>query len=110
MNKTNISDKQINYLAKIPDDILPLVPIFLAKREAELIELRNRLTTNDFDYIRMVGHRLAGTGASYGMAEFSLLGRNLEFAARANDSEKILHTLDELELQITSVKRDLTAS
>jgi len=57
----------------------------LATRQRDCSGLRQALDREDFAQISNTGHRLAGSGTSYGYPQISLLGRRLEAAGNARD-------------------------
>lgn len=68
-------------------DLEDLVPLFMARRKADLEALSNALPAADFAAVRKIGHGMTGAGASYGFDRISELGQQLVEAARAEDSE-----------------------
>ena len=51
----------------------------------------------NFAAIRKTGHNLKGTGAAYGFAEISDIGRSLEAAAKNGDAGAIEVLLDQID-------------
>ena len=78
------------------DALKQLVPAYLAKRAHELAILRDALRRQDFAEMQTIGHRLTGSGASYGLASLSELGRALEAAAQQGNSRTLEALLLEL--------------
>jgi hypothetical protein len=81
-----------------------VVPGYLAKRQKEIQQYRQALESQDFDTIRMLGHKMKGTGAGYGFAELTSLGSALEQAALQRDSSSIRTKVDELATYVDSVE------
>jgi len=73
-----------------------LVPGFLNNRRKDVILIHEALETGNFEAIRILGHRLAGDGGSYGFDTISEIGAALEQAATNKDSEKIRRSAREL--------------
>lgn len=68
------------------------------RRKRDLDECKAFLEHEKFNDIEKVGHQLKGNGATFGYPELSLLGKNLEVAARSHNHEalqKILKALSE---------------
>lgn len=63
-----------------------LIPTFLQNRIAEISTLRQALLACDFAEIARLGHRMKGVGEPYGFSAVSLLGGQIQDAARASDS------------------------
>ncbi len=75
----------------------PLLPKYLAARESECATLHLALQQHDFEQITDIGHRLAGSGSSYGFPAISAHGRALEVAGRARDGDTAGAVIGELE-------------
>ncbi len=83
-----------------------LVPGYLKKRAQDLEILRNALRQEAFADIQDIGHRMAGSGASYGFASLTEIGRGLEAAARDGESPAIARLLDELEAVLAAAQAE----
>ncbi|RMF66664.1 MAG: response regulator [Calditrichaeota bacterium] len=66
-------------------------------------QLAAALNLDDYERVSQIGHRMKGSGASYGFPEVTRLGRELEAAARKKEGEKLAHLLDELKEFISQV-------
>ncbi len=82
---------------------------YLARRQAELRDLEQALQQGDLAAIRKAGHNLKGTGAAYGFAEITHIGRSLEAAAKGGDAGAIEILLDEIDSYLAIVRPSLTA-
>jgi adenylate cyclase len=71
------------------DEIRHLAPEFLEKRQDDVLSLTEALARNDLATIQRLGHRLNGTGLSYGFTGISEIGSALEQAARIGDVEEL---------------------
>ena len=65
------------------EEIAKLRIAYAYRRREELKNLRVAILNEDWASLATVGHNLKGTGAGYGFAEFTDLGRELESAANA---------------------------
>jgi len=81
-----------------------LVARYLERRKQDLGKLRQALDDADFELVRVTGHNLFGSGATYGLEEVSRLGRELERAAEASDGPRIAGLIDELASFVQAVK------
>ena len=81
----------------VEDDIVDLVPEYVAARRQDVMTLRERLKGGDLDAIARLGHKMKGAGAGYGLPEVSRLGRGLEDAAREGAAGAITPLIDDLE-------------
>ncbi len=107
MKNSALNGKSVKFLAQVPEDVLPLVPGFLMRREVELVEIKSHLQSEDYDFIRMIGHRLRGSGAGYGLVEFTNFGKALEEAAIIHDHQQLAITIKELQDFVFLVKNEL---
>ncbi len=76
---------------KVDEDLEDIMPRYLEIRHKELVELETAVQEKDFDQIRMLGHKLKGTGAAYGFDELSRLGNIIEDQA----VEKLMENVPE---------------
>lgn len=88
---------------EIDPDILDLLPVFHRNRTADVKRAREHLHAAQFENLRRIGHAMAGSGASYGFAEISELGRALEAAAMRDDAEACSMLVDRVEALLATV-------
>jgi diguanylate cyclase (GGDEF)-like protein len=69
------------------------VPRFLENRRTEIDRLREAAWADDLGVVRALGHKLKGSGGTFGFDDLSALGERLENTAERGDA---LRTLDEL--------------
>ena len=86
----------------IDAELAALRPDYLAARRRDLIMLRQLLAQQDWNEIRRIGHRMKGTGATYGFAEVSRLGDAIEIAAQSFDAGAMHTLLDRLDAVLTN--------
>jgi len=80
----------------ISDQVLALVPQYLAAKEKQIEDARRALASRDFGPIRRFGHNLKGTGRGYGFPPIEEMGREIERAAAQADAGRIAEQLDAL--------------
>jgi signal transduction histidine kinase/DNA-binding NarL/FixJ family response regulator len=85
-----------------------LVPSYLDKRRAEIAKYRQALIEEDFETIRMLGHKLKGTGAGYGFEELTSLGGQIEKAAISRDAARVRLGVDALASYIENVELEFS--
>jgi len=90
-------------LVEIDRDFLPVVPGYLENRCAECTLIPELLAAGNFDEIRLLGHRMKGSGGSYGFDEISEIGEKLECAALRHDEEQIHSSIEWLQRYLDSV-------
>jgi HPt (histidine-containing phosphotransfer) domain-containing protein len=93
---------------EIPAGFDELTPGYLAARRNELGEMAHLLAASDFESLRILGHNLKGTGASYGFPALTRLGDLLERSATQRDRETLRADLSQLSDYLAKVR--LTAT
>lgn len=69
----------------VDKDLEDLIPVFLKNRQKEVQTLKAAAAAADFEQLRQLGHRMKGVGNSYGFAQVSVFGRQIEEGARSGD-------------------------
>jgi CheY-like chemotaxis protein len=89
----------------MPDDeILAIVPAFLDARRDDVHALTRALASGDYARIQTIGHRLKGTGRSYGFDDISEIGRALEEAGTAGSPDAAARHIDALRAYLECVQ------
>jgi hypothetical protein len=81
-----------------------VVPGYLAKRRAEVPVYREALAGGDMAAIRMMAHRMKGTGAGYGFPALTELGGAMEKASNNGDTHEIQIRIEEFARYLDSVE------
>lgn len=81
---------------KLDEDVRALLPGYLRRALTDLDEVRRNLIDGDCEVARRAGHRLKGSGGSYGLPRITELGAELEAAGRAKDADTALRVVGEL--------------
>lgn len=85
-------------------DTAPLVPGFLQNRRDDVNAMRPLIEAADFGRVQALGHRMKGTGKSYGFSEISRIGAGIEWAAHQNDAVALERLVNELDAYLTRVR------
>jgi signal transduction histidine kinase len=85
-------------------DMEDIVPGYLQKRRGEVDKYRTALAAGDFDAIRMLGHKMKGTGGGYGFPVLTEIGGKLEDQALAHDAAGLSGKIEEFAQYVSSVK------
>lgn len=100
------------YVVVVDTDIAPIMPRYMELRQEEMRSLTQALRMGDAKTIALLGHRLKGSAASYGMDMLTGLGDQLEQAGRAGDfataqiiSEQIHMIMERVELVYKETKQ-----
>ena len=81
---------------KIDVDLEEIIPDFLKNRRDDIISIETFLNKNDYDAIRVIGHSMKGSGASYGFHFISEIGKSIEQAAKAGSAQIVADKKAEL--------------
>jgi len=93
--------------AAVSDQVLALVPQYLASKVTQIEEARASLASRDFGPIRRFGHNLKGTGRGYGFPPIEEMGREIERAAVEADAGRIASQLEALDRFVSESAAEL---
>lgn len=85
-------------------DMEDIVPGYLEKRRAEVAKYQAALAAGDFEAIRMLGHKMKGTGGGYGFPVLTEIGGILEEQALAHNADGLRGKIEEFARYVNSVK------
>ncbi len=85
-------------------DVADLIPGFLKSIRLALEQVRKLLPEGRLDEIARHGHNLKGSGATYGFAEITRRGGEIESAARAGDAKTVDEASKELARYLDRVR------
>ena len=88
---------------EVDRDFMPVVPVYLKNRSAECTLIPNLLDAGNFDEIKSLGHRMRGSGGSYGFDEISEIGEMLENAALRCDEAVIRSAIEWLKFYLSRI-------
>ncbi len=91
----------------IDAELTRLVPDYLAARRRDLVTLRELLGRECWDDMRRIGHRMKGTGATYGFPDISRLGDAIEVAAQSADAGVLCRLFDQLDILLAAIEGDM---
>ncbi len=92
------------FIVIVDEDLQDLVPGYLENRRKDVEELRRALERSDFEAIRVLGHKMKGSGGGYGFDEISEIGHALEDAAKQSLAAKIQEEIDRLRYYLDNVE------
>ena len=81
---------------EVSSEVRSLLPAFFSARQADHSKMLSALVNEEFAEIDRLGHRLKGSGGSFGFPELSVIGGLLEAAARVGDAEACAEALEAL--------------
>ena len=82
--------------ANLDERLRSIVPTYLEGRRRDILTLSTALDKDDYEQIRIVGHKMRGSGTGYGFPEISAIGQRIELAAEGRDAKKSRELLTEL--------------
>lgn len=77
------------FTVQIDKDLEEIAPGYLKNRWKDVKTLPQALEREDFDALRVLGHRMKGSGAGYGFDAITEIGHAIEDAAKAGDAEGV---------------------
>jgi HPt (histidine-containing phosphotransfer) domain-containing protein len=84
-------------VVKIDGEIRGIIPDFFEFRIKDIKAIRDALTSRNYDAIMGIGHKMKGSGGSYGFDAIYDIGAKLEQKAADGDAQGILDCVAELE-------------
>jgi HPt (histidine-containing phosphotransfer) domain-containing protein len=96
MTQYRSSDEEDREVVKVDEDLEELVPRFLASKRRDVDSISQALRREDYEAVRIIAHKMTGSGGGYGFERISEIGRFLERAARERDPTEIKRWSDEL--------------
>ncbi|MGH8610468.1 MAG: Hpt domain-containing protein [Gammaproteobacteria bacterium] len=85
-------------------DLAALIPCFLDNRRKDVWIMKHAIAHADYERIRILGHRIKGSGGGYGFETITELGAQIESAATAGDRVQILRALELLKEYLERVQ------
>lgn len=86
----------MKYKVVIDKDFIDIVPDYLSRRQDDLNSINKLLQEENYEDIKRIGHKMAGSGAGYGFDFISIKGKELEEMASVKSKDKILKIISEL--------------
>lgn len=69
---------------------------YLNRRAVDIEELKLSLEIDNFEVAKMIGHRLKGSGQTFGFPLITTIGTAIEVAGHEADKKRILAAIEEL--------------
>jgi signal transduction histidine kinase/CheY-like chemotaxis protein/HPt (histidine-containing phosphotransfer) domain-containing protein len=93
----------VSTVVTIQDDIVDLVPDYVASRRRDVETLHSHLSRGEFDAAGRLGHKMKGSGAGYGLSELTRIGRELEVAAKLQNAESLRKSIADLSAYLSQL-------
>ena len=98
------ANPSLHCAARIDQEIRQRRPKFLEYRRKDLGAMRQAAAQQDYEAIRIMGHRIKGLAGSYGFHDIGALGHQLEQAAQARDLAAIHRDIGKLAAILTQTE------
>ncbi len=83
-------------VVKVDRDLEDITPGYLENRKKDLLLLPRAVAEKEFETLKMIGHRMKGSGAGYGFQFISDIGTRLEQAAKRQDLKEVQVCIEQL--------------
>ena len=90
--------------AVVPSELQDLIPVYLENRKKDLHSLTVAIAAGDFELVRRIGHRMKGSGHSYGFSAITALGMQMEERGKARDRNGAITLLAKYRHYLDNVK------
>lgn len=81
-----------------------MVLSFVDKCRAALPEVQKAVNGSQFEFLRVFGHRLKGSGGAYGFPALTTMGASIEQAAKSADTNELHNQADALEAYLSRIE------
>ncbi len=81
---------------KVSNEVRSLIPEYLKNRHEDITAIREFLKHGNFNGIQTIGHRMKGSGQSYGFDQITLIGEDIERAAKEKSADTVRKAEEDL--------------
>lgn len=81
--------REVLAIHDVDDAVRALLPDYLRRRAQDARDIADAVAAGRFETVAFIGHKMAGTGVSYGMPQLSEIGARLEVAGKKRDAAEI---------------------
>jgi HPt (histidine-containing phosphotransfer) domain-containing protein len=75
-------------IVEVDKELEDVFPRYLRNREEDMMKIQTALEKKDFEFLRHIGHKLAGNAAGYGLLGLGEMARELERSAEGRQYDK----------------------
>lgn len=97
------ADSKASRQLRVDPEIESLIPGFLDNQQKNLTLLVEAVCQGDFETAGILGHRMKGSGRTYGFEGITVIGDQIETAAKQRDSVAIRARVEALSLYLSGV-------
>lgn len=91
-------------IIKVDADLAGLIPAYLQNRRDDLARIPVLLEAGDLDALRVIGHKMRGSGGGFGLDFLTEVGTRMETSAKAGDKAALAAQAAELKDFLESVE------
>ena len=81
-------------------DIKKIAPDYISHKKEDLKKISESVKNGDFEEIKVLAHRMKGSGKMYGFEELSMAGAAMEAASAAKDTKELRRLCRELKKKL----------
>lgn len=94
---------QIDNDIRVDQDLQPLIAGFMDRRFAEIPQMEQLYSENNFEEFKKLGHKLKGSCLNYGFSSLGQLAAQMETAASNQDLNQLRKIIDTIKSHIENV-------
>src|SRR4051812_33139724 len=98
---------RLDFAMDIPSELEPLAGGFIERRASEVDNLASFLREGDFKSIASIAHRLKGNGTGYGFRGLSLVGSEMEQAAKREDADAVRALIEDMRVLLRHFRQHM---
>ena len=91
-------------IIQVDAELADILPAYLEHSREQLAGLPALLAAGDFDALRVIGHKLRGSGGGYGLDLMTEIGERMENSAKAKDKPALAAQTAELKEFLDNVE------
>ncbi|MBI5672316.1 MAG: PAS domain S-box protein [Nitrospirae bacterium] len=88
-SSTNETSSGENCIVTIDSDLKPLMPMFIAGRKKDIVDIREAMARHDFHTVGRIAHGMRGAGDIYGFEPIAALAVTIEQAAKTGSAASL---------------------
>lgn len=104
MNQTGNRRRGEKAVVHVKADLKEIIPGYLANRRRDIAAIGDALKSCDYEFIKVKGHNIAGTGGWYGFTTITDMGYAIQQAALERNDDEIRHLLDRFQAFLDRVE------
>ena len=98
------AESESRVVVYVDADIEDIIPAFLENRHSDVRAVVEASERGDYETVRVLGHRMKGSGGGYGFDAITDIGRSLEQAANKRNSLEVRHLAQKLASYLACVE------